>query len=89
MHEWIPQQSFWFGDMTQNRGVNCRFGARGISASNHYDGGRNFIAMLRGRKRYVIAPPHECANLHLYERSHPEGAVNGFCSFVFHSISFS
>jgi hypothetical protein len=32
-------------------GVNCRFGMKGIAAAAHYDGRRNFIAMLRGRKR--------------------------------------
>jgi len=32
-------------------GINCRFGMRGVAAAAHYDGKRNFIAMLRGRKR--------------------------------------
>jgi len=26
---------------------------RGVAAAAHYDGKRNFIAMLRGRKRWV------------------------------------
>ena len=30
------------------QGINCRFGNRGIIAENHYDSGRNFIAMLKG-----------------------------------------
>ena len=30
------------------QGINCRFGARGIISEAHYDGGRNFVAMLRG-----------------------------------------
>eukprot|EP00056_Hartaetosiga_gracilis_P013551 m.225597 g.225597 ORF g.225597 m.225597 type:complete len:775 (+) comp13860_c0_seq31:68-2392(+) len=72
LKEWRPQFNFWFGDPTANQGIDCRFGARGISASNHYDGGRNFIAMLRGKKRYIIAPPTECPNMHLFPQSHPE-----------------
>jgi hypothetical protein len=50
-----------------------RFGARGIIAETHYDGGRNFVAMLRGAKRYVLLPPSECPDLYLYPRGHPEG----------------
>lgn len=30
------------------QGINCRFGSRGIIAEAHYDGGRNFVAMLKG-----------------------------------------
>jgi hypothetical protein len=32
-------------------GINCRFGMRGVIAEAHYDGRRNFVAMIRGRKR--------------------------------------
>ena len=32
-------------------GINCRFGMRGVSATAHFDGARNFVAMLRGKKR--------------------------------------
>ena len=31
-----------------SKGVDCRFGTRGVIAESHYDGGRNFIAMLKG-----------------------------------------
>lgn len=34
-------------------GINCGFGMRGVVAAAHYDGTRNFIAMLRDRKRWV------------------------------------
>jgi hypothetical protein len=33
------------------KGLNCRFGMKGVAAATHYDGGRNSVAMLRGRKR--------------------------------------
>ncbi|EDQ91813.1 uncharacterized protein MONBRDRAFT_31253 [Monosiga brevicollis MX1] len=67
-----PVANFFIADPTQNRGINCRFGARGIIAENHYDGGRNFVAMIRGAKRYIILPPEECPNLYLWPRNHPE-----------------
>lgn len=48
-----PKPSWWMVDYHANKGINCRFGARGIIAETHYDGGRNFVAMLRGSKRWV------------------------------------
>lgn len=53
------------------RGVNCRFGMKGVIAAPHYDSRRNYIAMIRGRKRYIILPPRECNKLQLYPRGHP------------------
>ena len=57
--------AFFLVDDDQQRGVHCRFGMPGIIAEAHYDSGRNVISMQRGRKRYVLSPPQECANLHL------------------------
>jgi hypothetical protein len=80
-HRFIPRdlqifeakKSFWIVDPKKNRGINCRWGARGIIAETHYDGGRNFVAMLRGAKRYLLLPPSDCLNIYLYPRGHPEG----------------
>jgi Cupin-like domain len=44
----------------QQRGIQCRFGERGVSAATHYDGGRNSVAMIYGAKRYLLFPPSEC-----------------------------
>lgn len=33
------------------KGINCRFGMKGVTATAHYDGHKNYIAMVRGRKR--------------------------------------
>ena len=43
--------------------MHCLFGQRGIIAEAHFDAVRNFIALLRGRKRYVLLPPEECGEL--------------------------
>jgi len=47
----------------EEKGVQCRFGERGIVAATHYDGGRNMIAMITGAKRYILSPPNQCQKL--------------------------
>ena len=54
-------------------------------AETHYDGGRNFIAMLKGAKRYVLLPPSECKLLYLYPRGHPEGTSALRCPIASHN----
>ena len=55
-----------------NKGIQCRFGMRGIIAESHYDGGRNMIAMIRGTKRYILNPPRGCPNLGIIsDKAHP------------------
>lgn len=65
----VPQAAeeapFFIVDDTQQRGVHCRLGMVGTIAESHYDGSRNFITMQRGRRRYILAPPSECANMAL------------------------
>merc|ERR1712098_522614 len=67
-----PRASFFVVDPRYHRGINCRFGQRGIIAAAHYDGGRNFVSMMRGWKRWILLPPTECLLLYLSERGHPE-----------------
>jgi len=73
-HFFSPDKpSFFVVEPEEFRGINCRFGMRGVTAAAHYDSGRNFVAMVRGRKRYVLLPPRECDKLSLLPRSHPSG----------------
>ena len=58
-------------DPTSNKGTHCRFGSKGVWATAHYDGKRNFVAMVRGSKRYILAPPSQCSQLSLWPRGHP------------------
>lgn len=44
----------------ESKGIQCRFGERGLTAATHYDGGRNMVGMITGAKRYILAPPREC-----------------------------
>lgn len=42
--------NFFITDVKANKGIQCRFGMRGIIAEAHYDSGRNMIAMLKVRR---------------------------------------
>jgi len=59
-------------DPSRAKGMQCRFGERGVTAASHYDGGRNMVAMVHGAKRYILSPPKACKYLAVEaERSHP------------------
>jgi len=54
------------------KGIQCRFGERGVTAATHYDGGMNMVAMIRGAKRYILSPPTSCGYFALQtQRGHP------------------
>jgi hypothetical protein len=59
------QENFFITNVPANKGIQCRFGMRGIIAETHYDGGRNMVAMLKGQKRYILSPPYACKYLGL------------------------
>jgi hypothetical protein len=71
------KKSFFILDPDTNRGAHCRLGTKGVIAAAHYDGKRNFIAMLVGKKRYVLLPPTECPKLGLHSRQHPSARHSG------------
>jgi Cupin-like domain len=58
-----PTKTFFVFNPEDQKGIQCRFGERGVVAATHYDSGRNMIAMVTGAKRYILAPPKECPNL--------------------------
>jgi hypothetical protein len=78
---WLYDELAFFNPNTQNditmvepdraRGINCRLGSRGTIAELHYDESRNFILILQGQKRYVLAHPDQCINMELYPPGHP------------------
>lgn len=51
---------------------------RGAIQAAHYDHGRNFIAILKGAKRYLIQPPSACRDLLLLGRDHPSARHSSF-----------
>ena len=67
-----PAGNFFVTDPNANKGIQCRFGMRGVIAEAHYDSGRNMVAMLKGAKRYVLTPPSACKELDIIpDRDHP------------------
>ncbi|CAN0114249.1 unnamed protein product [Pylaiella littoralis] len=66
------KDNFFIPDVYHQKGIQCRFGARGIIAESHFDHGKNFVLMLRGRKRYLLNPPRACPFLKIIaDRAHP------------------
>lgn len=67
-----PDPTFFGFHPPQQKGIQCRFGERGVTAATHYDGGRNMIAMIIGAKRYILSPPNACPQLGIVPaRRHP------------------
>lgn len=65
------ESEFYIVDPAQQRGINCRFGMRGVTAANHFDMSRNMIAIFGGERRYVLASPSQCGKMALYPKGHP------------------
>jgi hypothetical protein len=55
----------------QTKAINCRFGMKGVKATNHFDGERNFVTVLKGTRRMILAHPSQCSRLALYPFGHP------------------
>lgn len=58
-----PTETFFVFHPEEQKGIQCRFGERGVTAATHYDAGRNMVAMVTGAKRYILSPPRECSKL--------------------------
>ena len=51
---------------------NVWMGYNGTTAHTHYDIFHNFNVQLYGRKRFLLMPPSDWANLYHYPRIHPK-----------------
>ena len=69
---------FYIVDPKSERGINCRFGMRGVTAANHFDMSRNMIALFGGERRYILADPSQCKNMALYPQGHPSVRHSSF-----------
>lgn len=78
-NEWIydelpffkPKRSFFIVEPREQRGIHCRFGMRSIISEAHFDGSRNFVAMMFGLRRWILTSPSQCKNMHMLQRPHP------------------
>lgn len=57
----------------KQRGIRCRFGMTGTVADAHFDTFRNWIVMLHGVRRVILAPPTECPHLDFFPLGHVRG----------------
>jgi hypothetical protein len=67
------EPSLFMVDPSEQRGLNCRFGMKGVIAESHFDPTRNWIVVLGGQRRYILSHPRECQNLQLFPLNHPSG----------------
>ena len=68
-----PKESLYIVEPDEQKGIHCRFGMKGVIAENHFDAGRNAIALLGGERRYILSHPNQCHHLALYPKGHPSG----------------
>jgi ribosomal protein L16 Arg81 hydroxylase len=64
------RNELYLGNPSEQKGIHCRFGMKGVIAENHFDAGRNSIALLGGRRRYILSHPKQCKNLALFPHGH-------------------
>lgn len=68
-----PKKSLFLVDPKEQKGIHCRFGMRSIIAEAHFDGSRNSVIMLGGMRRWILANPDQCGNMHMLPPKHPSG----------------
>ena len=72
-----PDYNFFIKKKHGQRGIHCRFGIPGTIAEAHTDAGRNMVAVLRGARRYMMAPPSQCANMYMDPDGFPSARHTG------------
>jgi hypothetical protein len=60
-----PTANFINSSPVDSKGVQCRFGERGVTAAMHFDNGQNMVGMVTGAKRYILLPPNQCHKLNI------------------------
>ena len=68
-----PKKSLFMVSPRDQRGIHCRFGMRDVVAEAHFDGSRNFIAMIGGLRRWILTHPNQCEFMHMFPKQHPSG----------------
>ncbi len=66
-----PKTSLFIKEPREQRGIHCRFGMRSVISEAHFDGSRNAVVMLGGLRRWILAHPDQCKNMHMLQRPHP------------------
>lgn len=61
--------------------VRCRWsGAAGTVVETHFDGLHNMVALIEGARRWILAPPQECAHCYMIASDeHPDAPCYRHC----------
>ena len=68
-----PEKNIFMVEPKEQRGIHCRFGMRSVIAEAHFDGSRNSVVEIGGLRRWILAHPSQCKNMHMLPNSHPSG----------------
>jgi hypothetical protein len=68
-----PKKSVFIVNPREQKGIHCRFGMRSVIAEAHWDGSRNAVVVIGGMRRWILAHPGQCKNMHMLPNSHPSG----------------
>lgn len=68
-----PVKSLFMVQPAEQRGIHCRFGMRSVIAEAHFDGSRNAVVEIGGMRRWILAHPNQCVNMHMLPHGHPSG----------------
>lgn len=60
---YTADESFFTPNGDGKEPIQCHFSMPNIINEAHFDDARTFISMERGRKRFILLPPDQCANL--------------------------
>lgn len=44
-----------------------------VMAEGHYDGSRNMVALLTGKRRWILSNPRSCKHMYMFPSGHPSG----------------
>ncbi|CAM9905205.1 unnamed protein product [Scytosiphon promiscuus] len=58
-------------DPSATKGIHCRLGMDGVMSDGHYDGSRNMVALLAGKRRWILSKPQNCSKMHMFRKGHP------------------
>lgn len=68
-----PKKSLFLVQPKAQAGIHCRFGMRSVIAEAHFDGSRNTVVQMGGLRRWILAHPNQCRNMHMLTNEHPSG----------------
>eukprot|EP00903_Cladosiphon_okamuranus_P015105 g13972.t1 len=70
-HDGGDSINIFLRDASATKGIHCRLGMDGVMSDGHYDGSRNMVALLAGKRRWILSNPKNCGHMHMFRKGHP------------------